>query len=114
VRLNDLDKKGNWAEFIDLEDITSKQRKWAMRDAANSDPYSAPDIMISHFLVAWSYNEGVLPTRGDKDCLDDVTAQATDTMTIHVNELLEKLTPRFDPNPDPASPTSPSVGSSAF
>lgn len=102
---------GEWAVLVDVDTVTSGQRKKLMRFIGDSDdPYDTNDRVVSELVQQWSLDLP-LPTRDDMSSLDDLPFATADELTKACIQIVKQLTPDFDPNPDPASPTVPSAAS---
>lgn len=100
---------GEWAMLVDVDSITSGQRKELLRASKDlDDAFDVNDAMVSRLVLSWSF-EMPAPTPADASSLDDVPYAAADALTKACIAIVHQLTPNFDPTPDPASPTSPSA-----
>lgn len=117
----------NWADMKDPEEITSRERKTIFRDLGQdmSDTPDVPpihmaDVVVTHLLKGWSF-ELTLPTRAQvvppktaalswspESSLDDLSVHDYDELSKQANIVIKAITPNFEPNPDPKSPTVPS------
>lgn len=106
---------GQWAVLADPDTITAGQRRKLLSGFDGADKESTWDAVnraTAHLLQEWSFDLP-LPTVEDLSSLDEITAKQVDCLYEHLSEIIRELTPNFDPNPDPASPTVPSAGSPA-
>lgn len=102
-------KGGGWVGFVDPETVTNKERKEIMRSLSTMDAvdaYDKVDIAVMTLLKGWSF-ELTLPTIQD-NTLDGLPARVCDELYAIATKVMETLTPDYDPNPSPLSPTGPS------
>lgn len=101
-----------WASIRDVETITNRERRQAMRiwNSTEGDNVEKGivlnDQLIALFVDEWSFDK-LLP-RDDISVLEDLLGHDYDTIAHHVLEAQQNLFLNFSPNPDPASPTAPS------
>ena len=100
---------GGWVDFPTADDVTSGQRKAFIRRlrASDVDNLEKTDLSVMSFLTGWSFDLP-LPT-ADNNTLDGLTTRTVDAIHSIAGDLLKAITPNFQPNPDPKSPTEPST-----
>ena len=103
---------GNWASVRDVETITNRERRAAMRawNLAVGDEIERGmvlnDQLIALFVDEWSFD---LPLPKENiDVLEELLGHDYDRIQHEVMEAQKSLFLSFDPTPDPASPTGPS------
>jgi hypothetical protein len=107
-------KNGEWASIRDVEAITNRERRAAMRawNAAEGDEVERGmllnDQLIALFVDEWSFDLA-LP-KDNLSVLEELLGHDYDTIQHHVMEAQKNLFLRFDPSPDQDSPTGPSNG----
>lgn len=106
--------KGHSATLRDPEDITSRERKDLMLASEEyhgsqvATGLQAIEAVIALMVESWTY-ELPLP-KDDLSVLDQLPVRAMNVLTDACKEARALLFPSFDVNPDPASPTPPSIG----
>lgn len=105
-------RNGAWASIRDVETITNRERRQAMRAWNNTEGddvergIALNDQLIALFVDEWSFD---LPLPRDNIAvLEDLLGHDYDTLAHHVLEAQKNLFLNFDPTPDAASPTAPS------
>jgi hypothetical protein len=107
-------KNGEWASIRDVEAITNRERRAAMRawNAAEGDEVERGmllnDQLIALFVDEWSFDLA-LP-KDNLSVLEELLGHDYDMIQHHVMEAQKNLFLRFDPSPDQDSPTGPSNG----
>lgn len=100
---------GGWAMLVDVDTVTSGQRKALLRASKGTDdPFDLNDGMVSRLVLAWSYDDIDVPTPEKPESLDEIPFADADALTKACIDIVKALTPDFDPNPDPGTPTGPS------
>lgn len=105
-------KDGAWASIRDVETITNRERRQAMRawnateDNEIERGIALNDLLIALFVDEWSFD---LPLpKENLDVLEDLLGHDYDTIKHHVMEAQKNLFLDLSPTPDPTSPTEPS------
>lgn len=105
-------KNGAWASIRDVEAITNRERRAALRiwNATEGDDIERGivlnDQLIALFVDEWSFD---LPLpRDNVAVLEELLGHDYDSIQHHVMEAQKNLFLNFDPTPDPQSPTGPS------
>lgn len=101
---------GGRAVFLDVDDVTGRIRKQFFNYIKDIDAVDTPTYGIVFFLREWSL-ELPLPSVDDPESLgviEDLPVRVYDALQLYVVGLIRDITPDFEPNPNPASPTLPS------
>jgi hypothetical protein len=110
VKVNLLNNE--WVSIRDVETITNRERRQAMRTWNNSEGDDVErgivlnDQLIALFVDEWSFDK-LLP-RDDIGVLEDLLGHDYDTIQHEVIEAQKRLFLSFAPTPDQSSPTGPS------
>jgi hypothetical protein len=103
---------GGWASIRDVETITNRERRQAMRAWNTAEGGDVErgivlnDQLIALFVDEWSFD---LPLPKDNiGVLEDLLGHDYDSIAHEVLEAQKNLFLNFQPTPDPASPTGPS------
>ncbi len=106
---------GQWVELREPEDITSGDRKAYMKLLEKmNDGATSVDVTIAFFLTDWSLSDFPRPgwsrTTGlsNVPSLDELRAVDLDRIAKRCQQIVKGITPNFDVDPDPTSPTGPS------
>lgn len=103
---------GAWASIRDVDTITNRERRKAMRawNSTEGDDVERGmvlnDQLIALFVDEWSFDRP-LP-RDDIGVLEDLLGHDYDMIAHAVMEAQKNLFLTFEPTPDQSSPTGPS------
>jgi len=103
-----------YVELLDVDSITSRKRKAIFASMATDGgtlkvaPIDISDVLLGHLIVKWNVDGIPAPSLEDLSPLDDLNIKDYDKLAEAASIIMRDITPNFDPNPDPASPTSPS------
>jgi hypothetical protein len=102
---------GGTAEFLTPDEITGRIRKAFYRAIKEVPSEDRPNLATVFFIKSWTLP---LPLPNFErpetlEALDDLPVHLLDAMGRYISELLKQISPDFEPDPDPASPTLPSA-----
>lgn len=102
--------QGHSAEFLDVDDVTGRLRKNFFKLVKDLDAVDTSSFAIAYFIRGWSLEQPVpnVESPTSLSMLEDLPVRTIDTMSKYVAALIKNITPNFEPDIDPASPTSPS------
>lgn len=101
---------GGRAEFLDVDDISGRKRKDFFNLIRDKDPADTPTYGIAFFIVSWSLEQPLpdVTSPTSLNMLEELPVRVYDAMQLYMVKLIKAITPNFEPDPNPASPTLPS------